>query len=472
VSVFTTMDFTTTCSATGTVGTPVGQVSAVSLTIPWANRIASNTAQSATFAFTTATALPASSANCNAANSITITFPSNFFVANAAGSCGAAAAAVTATGLTGYTLTGSGTGPSSSTTFVFTGTAALPAAAYTVVIGGLTFGTATVGSDTGITVQTSMDSVSAGAPSGPLSGYKVTSFTMPSCQASASCQNIVVAFSSNAGTILPGGTLDISFTNVPVAGTPDAFMSGSALITGAMSGSTLTLTVNANGGAWAIGSTATITLTGMTVASTGLQTAVQYASVGGSTPSYSAAFATTGAGTTTTTSLTVARPYPGVTNTQITIAFSTTKSIANNDVVRVFFPTGFFIGTPQFATCTGGDQYSVGATGLGSCNSLYVSGMGTQGASMSYFDVTYNGAGQAAGTQSMVVSGVTLSTTAVAATPTFSVVTTQNSCSAGSISTGSISASNPGGPSAPASTAAAALLSAAAALVATLLLLF
>ena len=271
VQVMTTMDYTTTCSATGTVGT-TGQVTAVSMSMPFANRVAGNTAQSVTFSFTTATALPVSSANCNAANSVTITFPNAFFASNAAGSCGVAATMLTATGLTGYTLSGTGSAPTSGTTFVFTGTAALPAAAYTVVIGALTLGSATSGSDTGVTVQTSMDSVSVGAPSGPISGYQVTSVTMPSCQVSSTCQNVVIAFSSTAGAILPGGTLTIGFTNAPVAGTPDAFMSGTALITGALAGNTITLTVNANGGAWAIGSTATMTFTGMTVASTGLQT--------------------------------------------------------------------------------------------------------------------------------------------------------------------------------------------------------
>jgi len=472
VSVMTTMDYTTTCSATGTVGA-MGQVTAVSMSMPFANRVAGNTAQSVTFAFTTATALPVSSANCNNVNSVTITFPTNFFASNAAGSCGVAATMLTATGLTGYTLSGTGSGPSSTTTFVFTGTAALPAGPYTVVIGALTLrGTATVGDDAGIKVSTSMDSQSVGAPSGPISGYQVTSVTMPSCQVSSTCQNLVIAFSSTAGTIAPGGTLAIGFTTAPVAGTPDAFMSGTALITGALAGNTITLTVNANGGAWAIGSTATITLTGMTVASTGLQTTPQYVSVGGSTNAYSMMYMPTGTGKTTTTSLTVARPFPGTTNTMITVAFSTTNGIADGDVVRVFYPAGFFIGAPQFATCAGGDQYSYGATGLGSCNTLSITALGSLTSTMNYFDVTYSGIGQAAGAQTMVVSGITLSTTAVAASTTFSVVTTQNSCSAGMISTGAISNSNPGGSNAPAaSTGASFFLSAAAAFACALLLL-
>ena len=125
VSVVTSMDYTTTCSATGIVSEQQGQVTAVSMTIPFANRIAGKTAQSAVFAFTTATALPASTANCNTVNTVIITFPFFFFVSNAGDSCGNAAASLSSAGLNGYTLNGTGTGPSSAATFVFTGTAAL-----------------------------------------------------------------------------------------------------------------------------------------------------------------------------------------------------------------------------------------------------------------------------------------------------------------------------------------------------------
>jgi len=472
VRVMTTMDYTTTCSATGTVGTVQGQVTAVSMNIPlFASRVAANTAQSVTFAFTTATQLPTSSSSCNSVNSVTITFPTNFFVTNTVGSC-SAATMLQISGLTGYTLTGAGSGPSSTTQFIFTGTVALPAASYTVVIGGLKLGSATSGDDLGIKVQTSLDAISIGAPSGPISGYKVTSVTMPSsCQASSSCQNVVIGFSSTAGSILKDGTLDITFSNAPVAGTVQAFMSGDALITGAFSSpSTLRLTVNR--GTWVIGSTATVTLTGMTVVSTGLQTVPQYVSIGGSTNAYSMTYMPTGAGTTTTTSLTIVRPFPGVTNTIITIAFSTTNGIANNDIVRVFYPTGFFIDTPQFATCEGGDQYTVRATGLGSCSTVgSISTNNVLTAALQFMDFTYYGGGRAAGSQTIVVSGMTLSTTAVAASTTFSVVTTQNSCSAGMISTGSISSSNPGGSNAPASAGSSFVVSVAAAFACVLLYL-
>jgi len=468
VEVVTTMDYTATCSETGTVGTSPARVTAVSMNIPlFASRVAGNTAQTVTFAFTTSTLLPTSSSNCNSVNRVTITFPNNFFVANGVpvGSC-TAAAMLQITGLDGYTLTGSRTGPSSTTQFIFTGTDALNPATYTVVIAGLTLGPLNLGDDLGIRVETSLDAISIGAPSGPISGYMVTSVTMPSsCQVSSSCQNVVIGFSSTAGSILKDGTLDITFTTAPVTGSVQAFMSGDALIAGALTTNTLRLTVQR--GTWVIGSTVMITLTGMTV-STGLRDVLQYVSVGGSTNAYSMTYMPTGTGTTTTTSLTVARPFLGVTNTMFTVAFSTTNGIAQGDIVRVFYPTGFFIGTPQFATCGGGDQYPRSATGLGSCSSLSISNPVALTTALRYIDVTYNrGGGQAAGPQTMVVSGVTLSTTAVAPTNTFSVVTTQNSCSAGMVSTGAIS-TNPG-PGAPGSSGASVLLSTAVAIVCSLL---
>jgi len=500
VQVTTTNDYTTVCIASGTVGAPASQVTAVSMTMPFFNRIAANTAQTVTFAFATATAVPAVSGSCSAPNFVSIVFPNNFFVANVASSCGVAIATVTAIGLpAGYTLSGTGTGPSSGTTFVFTGSAALPVAGYTVTISGLTLGaqyTAATG-DTGITVQTTLDAVSSGSASGPISGYQVNAVTMPSCQ-SSTCQNFVIAFSSTAGTIAPLGTLVISFANLPIlnapsvalpiGGTPDAFMAGSALITGAIDtiAKTLTLTVTALGGAWVISNTAatTLTLTGMTVAITGLQSTPQSyynaVSVGGSTPAYSMPYMTTGSGKTTTTSLTIAKPNPGVTNTMITIVFSTTNGIATGSVIRVFYPTGFFIAIPQVGTCMRTSSYTLGASGLAACSTLTPSVNGvlatvltTTGPaatpSMSFIDVAYSGTTTAAGPQTVIMSGITLSATVMPASSTFSVVTTENSCSAGMISTGAIN--NAGGPSAPASTGASFVLSAAAAFACALLFL-
>jgi hypothetical protein len=204
-----------------------------------------------------------------------------------------------------------------------------------------------------------------------------------------------------------------------------------------------------------------------------------------STTAFSMPYMPTGSGKTTTTSLTVARPFPGVANTMATIVFSTTNGIASGSKIRVFYPTGFFITAPMVGTCTQSPaSYSVGASGLAACSTLTPSDMGVLTAvmtptgpattpSMSFSDVTYtnSGAATAAGTQTVMLSGLTLSATAVPASSTFSVVTSENSCSAGMISTGSISNSNPGGPSAPAAAGASLLLSAAAALACALLLL-
>jgi len=451
-----------------------------------------------TFSFTTATALPVIGAgSCNAQNNIVITFPTGFFVNNqAASTCGSGAtvATISAQGVAGYGLPASAIGPSSSTTFSLSGTAALSAGTYTVTIIGLTLGSQTAGNDAGVTVSTTVDGTSSGAPSGPISGYQVTSVSMPSCQ-SSTCQNFVIGFSSAgaASTIAANGNLAITFTNAAgtavnvLSGAPDAFMSGSALITGAVSSNTLTLTAASNSGAWALGATTTLTLTGMTVASSGFQTGPIYVSVGTSTPAYSLTVSPTGTGKTTTTSLTINRPFPGVTNTQVTIVFSTTVGIGASSTIRIFYPTGFFISAPQVGpTCALTNSYDMGASGLAACSTWTTSAPGTIGRAMtptgsaaitatnpsiSYIDVSYSGTATAAGTQTVVLSGVTLSATAVPATNFFSVVTSENSCSAGMISTGAISNSNPGGPSAPAATASSVFLSAAAALACALLLL-
>jgi hypothetical protein len=237
VSVTTTKDWTTTYAPTGDIGPASGQVTAVSLSIPWASRIAGSSSGTAAFAFTT-------QSDCT---NITLTFPANFFVANTA-SCGAPPAIVVA-GLPGFSLVGSSptgpvTGPTTSTTFVFLpqSSQSLPAGSYVATFTSVTFGVATAGSDTGITVQTNSDSVSVGVPSGPLSGYQVTAFALPSCVASLStCQSASVSFLSNAASIQAGSTLTITFSStMPISGSPNQFVTSSgALVTGQVSGQCL-----------------------------------------------------------------------------------------------------------------------------------------------------------------------------------------------------------------------------------------
>jgi hypothetical protein len=236
VSVRTSRDWTTTFAPTGTIGAapPAGRVFAVSLSIPWDSRIASRSAQTAVFAFSTMSALPA-----GGSNSIIITFPPNFFVSNTASSCGIIES-ISANGIAGFSF--SGNAPSSTTTFVLSGSAALPAGSYAVTFSGVTFGTPTAGLDTGITVQTSVDAVSQGAPSGPLSGYQVLAFTLPTCLASLdqTCQSATLTFLSNANPIPATSTLTISFSGPaqpPISGTVEQFTTSSgAVVAGAMSG--------------------------------------------------------------------------------------------------------------------------------------------------------------------------------------------------------------------------------------------
>jgi len=438
VSVTTNRDYTLTCSATGTVGVELGSITAVSMTIPFANRIAGQT-QSAVFAFTTSRNIPASS--CGASNNLVLRVPANFF----------ASGTPVATGLAGYTATANfGAG-----TITLSGTTAITAGSVTVTISGLALGLRTPGSDSGVTVAAPLHTTSTGVTSGPISNYQVTSVAVTgTCQTSSACRTVTIGISAvgAATTIAAGSTLVIG--GLPFSGTPDAVSFGTGvgtLITSsAVSSNSVTLTVHASGAAWTIGTTATITLSGLRLTDASTNFAPWTVTVGGSTPMWSQTYVATGTGTTTTTSLTLARAVPGTQNSQATVVFSTTNGIANTDVIRVNFPVGFFIDTPSVSTCSvlgmGGTTTTlsyVSSATLGACSTFTVVG---GGASLGFIDYRYSGLGTAAGSQTMIITGTTLSTTERAASVSFSVVASSSSCSAGAISTGSISNSNPGGP--------------------------
>jgi hypothetical protein len=231
VSVRTNRDWTTTFAPTGTIGNAATlTVSGVSLDIPWANRVASRSSQTAIFKFTT-------SAQVSAGSSITLSFPPNFFVMNSISNCGSQDQVI-ATGIPGYSFTGAG--PTTSSSFVLSGTASLPAGSYVVTFSGVTYGTATEGSDSGISV-TINGQVSSAAPSGPLSGYQVTAFSMPTCVASLgqTCSSASLSFLSNAAPIAAGSSLTISFSggSAPISGTPAPFTtSNGAIVSGSFSG--------------------------------------------------------------------------------------------------------------------------------------------------------------------------------------------------------------------------------------------
>lgn len=223
------------------------------------------------------------------------------------------------------------------------------------------------------------------------------------------------------------------------------------------------------------GTDVTITLSGFTLSSTamvsGRVSMQNVASIGSGTWVNQAIYMPTGMHTTTTTRLAITRPFPGVTNTVATVGFTTTSAIVSGNVIRIFFPNGFFINAPSVTTCDATtSSYSLSATdGASSCNQLTTGVIVNNSPTTSYLDVTYTTGTSAAGAQSIVLSGMTLSTTAVPSSPTFYVVTTTDTCSAGMIATGAISNANPGGPGVPPSTGASAALSAAVAVMCTLL---
>jgi hypothetical protein len=148
-----------------------GKVTGVSLTIAAAQRVAGTKSGVVTVVFKTATAL----AGC-ADNTIVITVPANFFEADV----NPPLSSLTAGTVSGYTVavaTGS---------ITLTGTNAVSAGVQGVTISGITFGVATNGDDTGVTVVTKVasvvvDAVSDGVPSGDLSGFMVKSVKTNGC---------------------------------------------------------------------------------------------------------------------------------------------------------------------------------------------------------------------------------------------------------------------------------------------------
>jgi len=278
VTVTTSKDYTATCSATGTVGTANGVITDVSMTIPFADRVAAQ-AKSAVFAFTTSANIPA--ASCGSSNDVVLTVPANFF---------ATSGTAVATGITGYTAAAQNLGAGAQT-ITLRGTGQLTAGKMTVTISGLTLGSATVGNDQGVTVGAPGHTTSAGVPSGPISGYQVTKVTVEgTCQTSTACRTVTIGVSSAgaASTIAPGGTLQI--TGLPFSGTPYAMLIGGALVTSsAVSSGTITLTVDSGSAAWSLGATTTITLSGLTLTATSGYT-TSTISVGGSTSAYSATY--------------------------------------------------------------------------------------------------------------------------------------------------------------------------------------
>ena len=149
--------------------TAPGQVTSVTMTLPWASPITGNSV-SPVFNFTIATPLPLLPLQiCGAAtSSITIKFPAGFFSQTDANTCGTTPA-LTVTGVSGYNVSLSGAGDS----FVLVGTAAVAAGPVTVTISGVSLkSTPTTGNDRGISIQTNLGSSGASTvPSLPLLCY-------------------------------------------------------------------------------------------------------------------------------------------------------------------------------------------------------------------------------------------------------------------------------------------------------------
>jgi len=469
VQVTSSKDYTSSCTSTLTVGpAPSTAVTAVSMTIPWASRSA-GTAVTPLITFTTTTAIPAvtlaTSGGCAAAlNFISIAYPSSFFTATTVSPSCSAQPMFSVTGApSGYTLRSY-----SSTEFVLTGSNAVPAATViALTFGGVSLGVAYGGSDTGISVTTTMDTIAATAATGPISGYQVTAVSLPTCQSDANaCQPFVITFNSLA-TVTATNTILITFStlgNMPLSGAPDAFMSGGVLWTGIISANVLTLTADSRTGSFVPGtSPITWTLTGMKIASTpvsGNNYMVQMSASGlPSTNQYAGMLYPTGT-ITKTTSLTIDKPYPGVTGARATVSFTTSSNLVSGGAVYMSLPVGFFTAFSSVMSCTGSMPSGMfTATTATPCATLVASNIVTQtpamGGKFDLITVTVTAGSLPAGANSFILSGVNLNAGSVAATTAFKVITSADVCSLGAVTTGSISNSNPGGS---ASSAASAVL--------------
>jgi len=501
IRVTTSKDYTNVCLNTPNVGTMPTAVTAVSMSIPFASRSV-NTVVTPVITFTTTAAISpvtlTASGGCGlATNFISITWPAGFFVATplipVSGTCATLAAFQVTGAPTGYTLSAFTDGR-----FVLTGTTAIPAATViALTFNGVSLSSSpTGGSDVGISVTTTADTTAATGSTGPVSGYQVTAVSLPTCRSSTTaCQNFVITFNSLA-TVNAGDKIVITFStdvgsgaNMPLAGAPDAFMLGTALFTGGITANVLTLTSDARTGSFVPGATAiTLTLTGMQIKATtldnmGVIPVYMSAFTGGvdypiasrqQTSVFAARMSQTGAAT-TTTSLRIDRPFPGVTGASATVSFTTTSGVSQNSQIFMMLPKGFFVTFSSvvnscLVTTTG---LSFTATTSTPCATLSATNImpftGASGVRSDMIIVTVDSGSLNAGANSFVLSGVTLSAGAVAASTTFSVLTSSDICSANAVTTGSISNSNPGGPGA--SSAASAVLCIALSLISLLVMM-
>jgi len=348
------------------------------------------------------------------------------------------------------------------TTLTLSTNAALAAGAYTVTLGGLTFG-ASAGLDTGLGVVTAMDTVGQG-PTGPLSGYRVDKVTVSSGCASGSCGTVAVQFTSAVAISSP---LVITFSagsGTLIDGDSPAVMLGTALATP---------TVNANTVSLALTGTTTLPAGQYTVTLVGrIQAkAAGSVSVGTSTPLYSQTYAGTSTAV-TTSSLSISGATPNNQAASGSIRFTTNAVVPTSGNIYITYKTGFFVVPPAVFSSTGCSatqgNIATSFTSPVACLSFEANAPVADSPSVGLTTIalTVSGTALPAGVNTISFSGARLGA-AQSSSTTFAVTTSAEICSAGNIASGSIATSNTPG----ASTAASVFLSAAAALACALLLL-
>jgi hypothetical protein len=480
--VFGSIQFTPKFYVSPNLKVAFGLVTGVSMVIPWANRRAGSTGQSVTFAFKTASPLPLGGLDVLGyrGNYIAVRFPSNFFVKNVAGGCGNFSA-ISVQGLpSDYQFTDFFYSDELSmfiepiectnrvseayncNMFLISSptNASLPSASYTLTVNGLTFGGATSGEDgdaalsgrrSGISIQTPLDFTNVSVSSGPLSGYKVTEFKLPSCRVTGTCQSVVVSFMSNAGPISSMRPLNISFYPVsPVSGS-SSFMLQGVLVAASVANNALILRPVFGTFTPSSDVQNSITITGLTLVATGVIPQTIYASMSStsnmnpSTTSYSAPVATTSAGLAITTSLVVDAPFVSQI-TSATVSFTTVYPIHVNDFIYIYFPTNFF--AAPATNCSSGPMPLPTASSAPAFCSVYQSCVPTfrsyniaavpSDATTSFYRFQVLSTALPPGPNTISISGLLMGNSTRASSNSFYVLTTKDACSGGTIQTGAI----------------------------------
>jgi len=314
------------------VATSTGpRVFGVGFSIAGPDRVPGATGKSVTFTFVTSTFLAAGDA-------ITLNYPSGFFVT------GQPPAVRSSSGAFSAIFGGS-------SSVVLTTSIALPVGFYIVTLSGITFGPATRGSATGISVSTSRDAASLGYPSGALGQcVEFTSLTMATNEA-GSTASPVLTFTLSTTVPAGYGTITLNmpvgyFTgtaSIPTGSASVPVLSGSANVATATSTQIVIKIDSGNIGIESV----TVTLSGLTLGAA--QNSGTFSLSTSSEPMSCQSLVAPAIVATSTgprvfgVGFSIAGPdrVPGATGKSVTFTFTTASALSPGDAITLNYPSGF-----------------------------------------------------------------------------------------------------------------------------------